>query len=374
MDCAAKVLFSDTDHDANMLYWAGLPVLDPFLALKYADRCVAIVHTLERDRLRQSSHFDEVFLWEDWLPPEERSGTIFQKIARVLARFQKKEPIARWQLPSGFPGAALVALQEQQLPFELLPDPFLPERLTKGEAEIAELRRAARVTSEAMESARRILLRSQIALDQTLVLEGKPLSSEFLREQIELFCFRNGALAGHTIASGGPQSALPHEEGHGVLRAREPIVIDIFPRLKSSGYWGDMTRTFIKGEPSPPQQRLYDAVLEAHHRSVAGLREGASAGGIHERNVAFFEKEGYPRRDAPEGCTGFIHGTGHGVGLEIHEEPRLAPREGPLAENMVVTVEPGLYYPDGGVRIEDTVLVRQHDGEKLTQGSYDWVV
>ncbi|MDR0728122.1 MAG: Xaa-Pro peptidase family protein [Puniceicoccales bacterium] len=370
----AKVIFSDTGHDADLRYWAGISVIDPFLAIGGEGKRLAIIHGLERDRLRQHSRFDEVHLWEDFLAPEERSGSVFQKIASALPRLQKDYGFTHWQLPASFPAAALLCLQERGLSFEVLPDPFLPERAIKGEEEIAELRRAAALTSEAMALAREILLRSEIAADGGLVFEGKPLSSEFLKESIELFCFQRGALAENTIAAGGAQSGQPHGEGQGPLRAHQPIVIDLFPRLKSSGYWGDMTRTFLRGEPSPPQQKRYDAVLEAHRRSVAQVRAGASAAEIHDRNVAFFEAEGWPVCISLEGCTGFIHNTGHGIGLDIHEEPRLAHGAGRLAQNMVITVEPGLYYPDGGVRIEDTLLVREEDGEKLTEGSYDWVL
>ncbi|MDR2377344.1 MAG: Xaa-Pro peptidase family protein [Puniceicoccales bacterium] len=370
----AKVIFSDTGRDANLLYWTGISVIDPFLALEGEGRRLAIIHGLERDRLRQHSRFDGVHLWEDFLTPKERNWPVFQKIPSVLLRLQKDYGFTHWQLPSSFPAAVLIRLQERGLSFEVLPDPFLPERAIKGEEEIAELRRAAAITSEAMALAREILLRSEIAADGGLVFEGKPLSSEFLKESIELFCFQRGALAENTIAAGGAQSGQPHGEGQGNLHAHRPIVVDLFPRLKSSGYWGDMTRTFLRGEPSPQQQKLYDAVLEAHRRSVAQVREGASAAEIHNRNIAFFEAEGWPLRISPEGCTGFIHNTGHGIGLDIHEEPRLGQGAGRLAQNMVITVEPGLYYPEGGVRIEDTLLVCEEKGEKLTEGGYDWVL
>jgi Xaa-Pro aminopeptidase len=374
MDLTAKVLFSDTCHDANMLYWAGISITDPFLAIEYRNRRIAIINTLERDRLKQHSRFNDVFLWEDYLPTEETFFSIYQKIGRVLSSFQKGKNITLWNIPSHFPSAALAALQQQDLSFKILPDPFLPARAIKKEHEIMELRRAAQITSEAMEAARQILIQSQIAPDNTLLFKGTPLTSEFLRHHIELFCFQHGALAENTIVSCGSQSAFPHEEGFGVLYAQSFIVIDIFPRLKSSGYFGDMTRTYIKGTPSPQQKRLHASVLEAHRQSVLCVRAGASAGEIHARNVAFFEKQGFPTRIADDSCTGFIHNTGHGVGLDIHEEPRLSPKSGQLSKGMIITIEPGLYYPDGGVRIEDTLLVCEEDGEKLTHGTYDWIL
>jgi Xaa-Pro aminopeptidase len=374
MERIAKVLFSDTRRDANMLYWAGISVTDPFLAIECEGRRMAIIHTLERDRLKRYSRFDDVFLWEDYLSSQELSEPIFEKIVRVLALFQKKDPVSRWQIPSYFPSAILALLQKHNFSFEILPEPFLPERVCKEEFEIKELRRAAQITSEAMESVRQILVRCQIASDRTLMFQTCPLTSEFLKSHVELFCFQQGALAENTIISCGPQSGLPHEEGYGVLHAHQPIVVDIFPRLKSSGYFGDMTRTFVKDDPSPPQQKLYSVVLEAHHQSILRVRDGASAEDIHEHNVSFFEEQGFPSHVSKDSCSGFIHSTGHGVGLDIHEEPRLSRTGGKLSRNMVITVEPGLYYPDGGVRVEDTLLVRDQDAEPLTYGSYDWIL
>jgi Xaa-Pro aminopeptidase len=374
MERTAKVIFSDTHRDANMLYWAGISVTDPFLAIECEHRRTAVIHTLERDRLKQHSRFHEVFLWEDYLSSQELSRPIFEKVVRVLSLFQEKDHISQWHIPSYFPSAILILLQKHHLSFEVLPDPFLPERVLKKEPEVGELRHAAHITSEAMESARQIITQSQVAPDHTLSFQGNPLTAEFLKNHIELFCFQQGALAENTIVACGPQSASPHEEGHGVLYAHRPIVIDIFPRLKSSGYFGDMTRTYVKGDPSPQQQKLYDCVLEAHHQSILRLRDGVSAGDIHDRNVAFFEEQGFLTHSSPEGCTGFIHGTGHGVGLDIHEEPRLSHKAGQLSRGMVLTVEPGLYYPDGGVRIEDTLLVRDKDAESLTHGSYNWTL
>ena len=162
-----------------------------------------------------------------------------------------------------------------------------------------------------------------------------------------------------TIVAGGAQAADPHERGHGPLRTGEWIVCDIFPRSLETGYWGDMTRTFMHGRPSPWHAALHRAVHAAQRDALARVRHGADGAAIHDAVRRGFAAAGFPAGADDAGLPyGFIHGTGHGVGLEIHEEPRLSPKGGRLAENMVVTVEPGLYYPGrAGVRIEDLAVV-----------------
>jgi Xaa-Pro aminopeptidase len=172
-----------------------------------------------------------------------------------------------------------------------------------------------------------------------------------------------GCEAVDTIVAGGPAGADPHARGAGVLPANAPIVIDIFPRSKSSRYFADMTRTVLKGEAPPQVREIYEAVLQAQTTGISAIRAGISGKEVHSRVVEVFRERGYPDG---EGC-GFTHSTGHGVGLEVHERPSLGIAGEVLEANQVVTVEPGLYYPDiGGVRLEDLVMVKEGAYENLT--------
>ena len=164
-----------------------------------------------------------------------------------------------------------------------------------------------------------------------------------------------------SIVAGGRQAADPHEAGRGPLRAGEWIVADVFPRMLATGYWGDMTRTFLHGRPTAAQRRMYEAVAEAQRLALSLVRPGAKGKDVHRAVTDFFARRGWKTGTGPDGrAHGFFHGLGHGVGLEIHEEPRLSPSGGELAPGMVVSVEPGLYYPEiGGVRIEDLVVVTE---------------
>ena len=261
----------------------------------------------------------------------------------------------------GFPVGAARDLEGAGIEVVPVPaSPFAKARETKAPEEIAAIRasqRAARAAERALGAAIREAEPDDCG---RLVLGGALLTSERARGIVRETLLAHGTMDfDGTIVAGGVQAADPHEAGRGPLQAGRWIVADIFPRSLSTGYWGDMTRTFRHGRVSPELRRMYDAVAEAQKAGIAAVRPGASGAEVHAAVCAVFESRGFRTgKDATGRPYGFIHSTGHGVGLEIHEAPRLSPSGGRLRPGMVVTVEPGLYYPGvGGVRIEDTVLV-----------------
>ena len=176
-----------------------------------------------------------------------------------------------------------------------------------------------------------------------------------------------GCTAEHTIVACGVDACDPHQVGTGPLRANEPIIFDIFPRSSDTRYFADMSRTVVKGTATDELKRLYDTVLEGQVLGISRVRSGANGKDIHEEIVALFEKRGYQTGRVNGRMQGFFHGTGHGVGLDIHEPPSISRRDCVLQTGEVVTVEPGLYYPDiGAVRIEDMVLVEENGCRNLT--------
>jgi Xaa-Pro aminopeptidase len=202
-----------------------------------------------------------------------------------------------------------------------------------------------------------------------LIYHNVPLTSEKLRSIINTAVLQSGGVASHTIVAGGRQACDPHEEGHGLLRAHEPIVIDVFPRSQRTGYFGDISRTVIKGRAPEPLRKLYHTVERAQELAFEQLRAKTSGQAVHQAVQEFFKQEGYSTRRNHGPLRGFFHGTGHGIGLDLHEAPRLsALSTDRLAAGHVVTIEPGLYYPElGAVRLEDVAWITPKGWRNLTK-------
>jgi Xaa-Pro aminopeptidase len=214
-----------------------------------------------------------------------------------------------------------------------------------------------------------VLRTAKIGRDRKLLYHNLPLTSEKLRAVIDCAILQACGLAANTIVAGGRQACDPHERGHGPLRAHEPIIIDIFPRSQKTGYFGDITRTVVRGRASEAVGKLYDTVLRGQNIAFRKIRANIPTGDAHRAVQEFFEGQGYKTRRHHGRMEGFFHGTGHGLGLEIHESPRVgANSTGELKVGQVVTVEPGLYYPEiGGVRLEDVALVTTNGARNLTR-------
>ncbi|MBI4434801.1 aminopeptidase P family protein [Candidatus Uhrbacteria bacterium] len=249
--------------------------------------------------------------------------------------------------------------------------PFVPQRLRKTNEEVAAIRESLRRTHEAFRIIETMLREAAIVGD-AVEYRGALLTSEMLKRAAEEALFARDLFnVEGIIVSCGPHAAIPHHPGHGPIRAGETIVCDIFPRHRASGYFADMTRTYVKGSPSSEIVRMYDAVRTAQERAIAAVRPGAIGRGVHAVSCVTFRELGYDIGDR-----GFTHGTGHGLGLDVHEEPFLnATATTALEPGHVVTVEPGLYYPErGGIRIEDVVVVTDNGCENLTEYQKEFVI
>ncbi len=244
--------------------------------------------------------------------------------------------------------------------------PLFPEREIKTVAEIASLRNTQRAAAGAMRRAVSLLRAAAPDRAGFLKLDGKILTSERMRSELRKFLLDRGCFAPGLIVAGGAQGADPHQEGTGPLRANTSIVFDIFPHDLATGYWGDLTRTLVRGKASPELAAMEKAVRAAQAEVLRAIKPGVNGADLHRMAVRLFEARGFKTGMNGGAAEGFIHGTGHGVGLEIHERPNLGIQDVILKPGHVVTVEPGLYYRKiGAVRIEDTVLVTRTGSECL---------
>jgi len=227
-----------------------------------------------------------------------------------------------------------------------------------------------------MAAAEGLIEQSTTGANGQLLVDGEVLTSERIKEAIEITLLEHGCGLDETIVACGESAADPHDRGSGPLYANEPIIVDIFPRNKSTKYHADMTRTFCKGEPDETLAEWYDLTERALAAALDAVEAGNTGEDVHAAACEVYEDAGHPTlRADPSTETGFIHSTGHGVGLDVHERPRLSTDGGDLVAGQVITVEPGLYDPAvGGVRIEDIVIVTDDGYENITEYPIELVV
>jgi Xaa-Pro aminopeptidase len=365
----ALLIVADSERDANMLYATGLFVPDPFIFLQTAARRPLIVMSdLEIDRARrQAPHCRAVSLgaYQRKLRAEGAKKIGFAKVIREILREQK---IRRTIVPDNFPLG--LARELKKLGIKLKPvAAVFPQRAIKTADEVKKISAALMMAEVGMAEGMQALKHSKIGKRRQLIYRGSPLTSERLRAVIDCAILQVCGLAANTIVAGGLQACDPHERGSGRLRANELIIIDIFPRSHATGYFGDITRTVVRGRANEAVKKLYDTVLRGQKIGFEKIRAKTPTAEVHKAVQKFFAQQGYKtgRRDGR--MEGFFHGTGHGLGMEIHEAPRVgASSTERLRPGHVVTVEPGLYYPEiGGVRLEDVALVTASGAKNLTR-------
>ena len=364
------------EHDAYAYHLSGFLAPDDVICLKVAGKTYLAVSSLEYGRAEKSAPVDELLSYEELEIPklarELKSGAKAYAAAvhNLLERLGAAD--ADLSVPPTLAVAHADALRDRGL--TLVPDGRLFEgfRRAKTAEEVAHVEKAQGAVEEACEHAVGILREAEVGEGGTLLWRGETLTSEILRSEINVELLRRNCLGDGTIAAGGSQAADPHERGSGPLKAGEAIILDIFPMDLSSRYYADMTRTFVKGEPGEPLRKMYDTVLESQEAALAMIGPGVDGKDVHGKVSEILHNAGYETQlhDREEGkplTEGFFHGTGHGVGLEIHEAPRLGITGQELVPGDIVSVEPGLYYPEiGGVRIEDLVLVTEDGSRNLT--------
>lgn len=349
-----KLICASSEESADILYASSFHAPDEFIYFETAEKKGIIVSPLEYSRACSEASKDiEVIDRSEMMRSCGVKNSFLVYLSRSLG-------ISRWLVPERFPLAYALELQKAGIEAVCSQSDFFPERLRKNRTEIAEIRKSVLATEEMMRYLQQMLRESKVNSQGYLELAGKPLTSEFLRSELEGTFKKMGFTASRTILSHGVQCAAPHDIGSGAIRKEETIVADIFPRSDVSGYWGDMTRTFLKGKAPKSILRAYHAVKDASEKAMEQLKAGVVAAEVHATAAESMASAGFQTGRSGNGMPcGFIHGLGHGVGLEIHEGPRVSPmNRNPLQTGNVVSIEPGLYYPEwGGIRLEDLVVI-----------------
>lgn len=338
----------------DIRYRIGFSVPDPVVYVQQAKKKYLVVSLLDRELARRVAPGIQVYTPDILCIPRALRGTLSGWCLGLL----RELGIRTVTVASDFPVRAADLLRRAGLRLLVADGPLVCERAIKTRAEIQRITDCQRAAVRAMRAAVSLIARAAVDKKNCLRLHGRPVTSESVRKVIYQVLMDNNCAGREIIVACGEQAAAPHGVGHGPLRAHQSIVLDIFPRHLESGYWGDLTRTVVKGKPSPALRCMYAAVKAAQAAALAEVRAGVTGRRVHRAASAVFARRGFKTGLLDGRAQGFIHATGHGIGLEVHEAPSLSLRPGRLRAGQVVTVEPGLYYfRDGGVRIEDVVLV-----------------
>lgn len=371
------LLYGSTTRSPELRHEVPLTIVDPFLYLEADDRRVVVIGELELHRVEKVEGV-EALSTESFGLRELRGQMPHDKAAfEVVGRACRELGVARAVVPGDFPLGLARFLEDAGIALEPRDDVFTERRRRKSGAELEGILAAQRAADAAMTRVCELLTAAD-ASGGVVTLHGAPLSSEFLRAAILEIIRAHDTDLEELIVSHGTQTSIGHEPGFGVILPGEPIIVDIWPRDRASGCHTDMTRTFVCGEPSEQLVRLHALCLQAMEIALELIAPGASTFASYAAVCEFFEQHGYwtpltqdlPRPDA---SSGFSYALGHGVGLELHEQPGLARGyDSTFVSGEVLAVEPALYIGGfGGCRIEDIVLVGEDGCEPLTRFSHE---
>ena len=362
----ARLIVAASETDPDMLYATKFWAPDPFIFLERNGKRTLVLSDLEIDRGRKQADADEFVMFSKLEHEVQGKSKKAPPYEKVVAHFLRKRGVRSIIVPANFPLRYAEELTANKIRVRATNGLFWPEREAKSDEEIEMIGHALRITETGLKHAIEILKASKPGRGKKLLWRGKRLTSEMLRAEIDSAILRAGGVPTGTIVAGGDQACDPHERGFGPLYANSLIILDVFPRDAKTGYFGDMTRTVLRGRASEAQRKLWETVKAGQALALKKIKAGVDGMTIHRAIQELFAERGFPTELREGRRVGFFHGTGHGLGLEIHEHPRL--QKVTLKDRQVLTVEPGLYYPGvGGARHEDVVVVTKRRCKVLSR-------
>ena len=371
------LIYADSFRSADMRHAVPLGVPDPFLYAERNGTRHIFTSSMEAVRIRELGLFEVLVREELGFDELMDSGLGSREVTAQLAlRAVESIGVKRASVPETFPVWLADRLRAEGVDLDVDQDLFDDRRRAKTDAQVAGIRKAQRAAEAAMDACRELLRRAEVRGDE-LLIDGEQLTVERVKADLNVVFASHDTTADEYIVAPGAQGAVGHDMGSGPIRPNTPLVVDIFPRDNASAAYTDMTRTFVVGEVPDDVRKWHRLCKEALDRALAEIHAGADCRAIFDGTCELFEAADEPtQRTKAPGETlsdGFFHGLGHGVGLEVHEEPSLGrAAEKKLVAGDVVTVEPGLYRTGyGGVRLEDIVLVTESGAENLTRYPYD---
>src|SRR5436853_1341802 len=313
----ARLIVATSDTDADMLYATKFWAPDPFIFLERNGKRALVLSDLEIDRGRKQADADEFVMFSELEREVQGKSRKAPPYEKVLAHFLKKRGVRSATVPANFPLRYAEELAANKIRVRAADGFFWPEREAKSDKEIETMGRALRITEAGLKRAIEVLKASKPGSGKRLRWNGKTLTSEMLRAEIDSTILRAGGIPTGTIVAGGDQACDPHERGYGPLYADSLIILDVFPRDAKTGYFGDMTRTVLRGRASDAQRNLWETVKGGQALALRRIKAGVDGMTIHRPIQELFASCGFPTEVRKGRRVGCVHVTGHGLGLEI---------------------------------------------------------
>ena len=371
------LIHGDTVRSPELRHELPLSIGDAFLYAEAGGVRHVVISSLEVPRVRELPGPYAIYPWEEFGIDELLASGIGREAAALgmLARAVAGIGVRSAVVPPSFPLELADRLRADGVELVVDRGLFAQRRRAKSESEIAGIRRAQRGTEAALDRAR-AMLRGSAPVGGVLQLDGGPLTCERIKAAVLAVFVEHDLVAEELIVSHGAQTAVGHDDGSGPIAPHEPVLLDLFPRDRASGCFTDMTRVFVWGEPPAELREWHALCLRALQEAIAGARVGVTGRDLHFAACDVFEAAGHPTQRSKEPGTvldhGFYHSLGHGVGLEVHEDPGIGRTGEAFVAGDVLALEPGLYRPGvGGVRLEDTVLVTATGAVNFADYPYD---
>lgn len=371
------VLMYASTESADMRHVIPHEVHDPFLYIETHGGRYTAIKSLEAARMREVRGMT-VFPLEELGYDDLRAAGQDPDTAELNALVEacRRTGVTSASVPPTFPLEVADHLREHGIELRVDRELFVMRRRVKTPEELAGIRRAQVAAEAGVSFVAASLDRAEIGSDGGLLLDGQPLTCEWLKEGIRAAYLRNGCEDAGMIVAHGAQTCIGHHAGSGQIFAGEPVTVDICPRDVVSGGNSDMTRTFVKGEINEELAFYYRIVKESFDATLAAIRPGLPVAELHRISCEPIERAGQPtqlsKKPGEVLDEGYFHSLGHGIGLEVHEAPSLNQNDAVLVVGDVIAIEPGCYRQGfGGVRLEDIVRVTEDGYELITDYPYE---
>ncbi|PIU58421.1 MAG: aminopeptidase P family protein [Deltaproteobacteria bacterium CG07_land_8_20_14_0_80_38_7] len=361
----AKFIYDSPEKNADLYYATGFRAPDPLIYFEHKNKKFLVLSDLEINRAERQAKVNQclsISKYSKKLKNTKPNPTIIDIIEAIF----RERGIKKLIVPKSMPFYVVDHLRSRRFVVNMGTHPFYLERLQKRSDELKHIESAQKIVFQAIKMVEEVLKKSSIK-NGRLNYNKQVLTSDRVRDLINVFLMENGCVASDTIVSSGAHSIDPHDAGSGPIKAHESIIVDIFPVSIKTLYCADATRTFCKGRAPDALKKMYHTVKEAQELAISKIHAGVDGSSIHNFIHNYFEKNGFKTGEKNKRMQGFFHSTGHSIGLEIHEEPlRISINKEILKKGYVMSVEPGLYYAGiGGVRIEDLVYVDKNKSKIL---------